>query len=330
MDGMDTTSNQDIKKCQTDIKKIKKEISKTVVGQEKIINSAIKALLSNGHVLLEGVPGIGKTLLIRTLSKISGGKFSRIQFTVDLLPTDITGIQAYEENKGFYTVKGPIFANFVLADEVNRAPPKTQSALLEAMQEKQVTIAKHDITLPKPFLVMATQNPIEQEGVYNLPEAQKDRFLFKVLMEYPEENEEVEILRKNMTDQNFEDYDLKEVISTERILEMQKISKKIKIDSEIEKYIIKLVQATRKPEKFNIDLGKYIKTGGSPRASIGMFMASRADALIRGKHFVNPQNVKNVAYEVLRHRILINYEGEAEGIKKDNIIKEILSKVPVP
>ncbi len=310
--------------------KIRKEIAKIVVGQENVVTALTVGLLANGHLLVEGIPGIAKTLLLRTLAQTTGGKFSRIQFTVDLLPTDITGLTAYDPNRGFFIVKGPIFGNFVLADEINRAPPKSQSALLEAMQEKQVTIGKETFLLELPFFVMATQNPIETSGVYPLPEAQIDRFLFKIYMGFPSKEEERKIIRQNITLKQFEDYKIQPIINPNVLVEMQETVKKIYLSEEIEKYIINIVDATRNPRDYNIELGKYIEYGASPRASIGLFIASKANALVQGKNFVTPQHVKEVAYLVLRHRILLNYEGKADNIRTDKIISEILAKVPVP
>ena len=319
-----------IKKVGDDIKRVKDEIAKIVVGQETVVDAMLRGLISGGHCLVEGVPGIAKTLLIKTLSRISGCTFSRIQFTVDLMPSDIIGFTAYDMKKGFYVVKGPIFSNFVIADEINRASPKTQSATLEAMQEKQVTIGKDTFPLFKPFFVMASLNPIESLGVYPLPVAQVDRFLFKICMHYPKPEEERIVLKQNITLKRFDDYALKKVITPSRIIELQEIAKKIYMSKEIEDYIIKLVDATRNPKKYGIELSKYIEYGGSPRTSIGLFIGAKADALMNGENFVTPQRVKNVAYDVMRHRIILNYEGEAEGIKNDDIIKEIISKVPVP
>ncbi len=312
------------------ISQMKKEISKVVVGQGRVIDGVLKGVLSNGHVLLEGLPGIAKTLITRAIAAVSGCSFNRIQFTVDLLPTDILGITVYAKDKGFYIVKGPIFANFVLADEINRAPPKTQSAMLEAMQEKQVTIGKETMKLVEPFFVLANNNPIETSGVYTLPEAQLDRFLFKILVYYPEIEEEIHILRQNMTLRKFEDYNISAVASPKRIIEMQEYTKELFVNEDIERYIVSIVNATREPEKYKVGLGKYIEYGASPRASIGLYIASKADALISGNEYVKPHNVKNIAHDVLRHRIILNYEGQAEGVKSDDVIKEILSRVPVP
>jgi MoxR-like ATPase len=309
--------------------RIKDEIKKIVVGQEEVVDSLIEALLANGHVLVEGIPGVGKTLIVRTLAKITGCQFSRIQFTPDLLPTDIVGITTYEEGKGFFTVKGPIFSNFVLADEINRSPPKVQSALLESMQERQATIGKETFQLPAPFFVMATQNPIEQLGTYKLPEAQVDRFLFKLLMTYPTPEQEIEILKKNITIHDFTDFDLEPVLTTVDILDAQRFTKRIYLNKKIEHYIVRIVEATRDPKKYNIEKGKYIGYGSSPRSSIAMYIAAKGHALVRGRGYVTPQDVKEVAQNVLRHRVLLNFEGEAEEIKPEEVIQEILDKVPI-
>ena len=310
--------------------KVKDECKKTIVGQDRVIEGILRGIICDGHILVEGVPGIAKTLVIRTLAKVTGGTYSRIQFTADLLPTDITGLTIYQKEKGFSVVKGPVFANYIIADEINRSPPKVQSALLEAMQEKQVTIGKTTYKLPLPFLVMATQNPIESAGVYNLPEAQIDRFLFKVNIYYPTTDEEVEILKKNITLYSFDDYNLRSVINPKIILEIQKFVKDIYISKDIEKYITRIVDATRNPNKYKIQLGKYIEWGSSPRASIGLYIASKAEALLRGQTFVTPHHIRTVAHDILRHRLLLNYEGQAENISRDDIISEILNKVPMP
>jgi MoxR-like ATPase len=309
--------------------RIKEEMRKIIVGQEEVVDSLIEALLANGHVLVEGIPGVGKTLIVRTLAKITGCQFSRIQFTPDLLPTDIVGITTYEEGKGFFTVKGPIFSNFVLADEINRSPPKVQSALLESMQERQATIGKETFQLPAPFFVMATQNPIEQLGTYKLPEAQVDRFLFKILMTYPTPEQEIQILKKNITIHDFADFDLEPVLNATDILDSQRFVKQVYLNKKIEQYLVRIVEATRDPKKYNIETGKFIGYGGSPRSSIAMYIAAKAHALVNGRGYVTPQDVKDVAYNVLRHRILLNFEGEAEEIKPEQVIKEILAKVPV-
>lgn len=308
---------------------IRKEISKTVIGQTEMVTNLLEVIFSNGHVLVEGIPGIGKTLLVRTLSQITGCKFSRIQFTPDLLPTDILGLTTYEEGRGFYTVKGPIFANFVLADEINRSPPKVQSALLEVMQEKQVTIGKETFQIPLPFFVMATQNPVENLGTYKLPEAQTDRFLYKLRMSYPTMTEEQEILNHNITLRKFETFQLTPVLDPDQILRAQELTKKIKINKKIEKYIVRIIDCTRNPDKYKLENGKYIQYGASPRSSISMYIGSKSHALIKGRTYVTPQDVKDIAFNVLRHRILINFEGEAEEVSTETIIKEILDKVPI-
>lgn len=320
---------EEVQQYQSRFTTIREEIAKLVVGQLDIVNSLIEALLCNGHVLLEGIPGLGKTLLVRTLSTITGSSFSRIQFTPDLLPTDIIGITTYEEGKGFYTVKGPIFANFVLADEINRAPPKVQSALLEGMQERQVTIGKETFKLPFPFFVMATENPVEQLGTYRLPEAQLDRFIYKLEMQYPTFEEELLILKQNITTGNFSDYNLTAVLSPEEIIRAQQLVKHIRLDNKIERYIVRIVEATRSPKKYNIESGKYLNYGASPRSSIALFIASKAHALMRGSDVVTPTDVKEVAKRVLRHRVILNFEGQAEDIAPDTIVSEILQKVPI-
>ncbi|GAF91615.1 unnamed protein product, partial [marine sediment metagenome] len=274
--------------------------------------------------------GIAKTLMIRSFAAITGAMFSRIQFTPDLLPTDIIGITAYHEKKGFFVIKGPIFGNFILGDEINRSPPKVQSALLEAMQERQVTIGKNTFQLPQPFFVLATQNPIESLGTYPLPAAQMDRFLFKLNVDYPDIDSEKGILEENITIKDFKSFNLKPVISKTDILMFQKTVHDVYSDERIKQYIVDIVDATRNPPKYDIKLGKYIEYGGSPRASISLYISSKAEAMLRRKFFVIPEYVKTVAYDVLRHRILINYEGQSEKITPKQIIDEILSKVPIP
>ena len=310
--------------------RVKEEIAKAVVGQKETVDSVLRALLAGGHVLLEGVPGLAKTLLVNTMSVITGSVFSRIQFTPDLLPSDIVGLTSYQREVGFYTIKGPVFANLVLADEINRAPPKVQSALLEAMQEHQVTIGKETFPLPKPFFVLATQNPIEQTGTYPLPEAQVDRFLFKLTIGYPSVEEEQKILSRNIEVRRFADVDLKAVITPEDILRMQEDVKQIYLDQKLERYIVSIVDATRNPARYKVKQGHYIGYGSSPRGSIGLLLGAKAECLLNARTFVTPHDIKKVARDVLRHRIIINYEGQAEGVTPDDIIKEILDKVPVP
>lgn len=323
-------SREEVQKYQAVIHKVKKEIAKIVVGQEIVVEGMIRGLLCDGHVLVEGIPGIAKTLSIRALATATGCDFNRIQFTVDLLPSDIVGITSYDKDRGFYVIKGPLFAHFILADEINRAPPKTQSAMLEAMQERQATIGKTTYELELPFFVMATQNPIESEGVYPLPEAQIDRFLFKLHMTYPELEEEPKILHRNITTHKFEDFGLKAVTTPEKLLEMQEAVKRIFLSPEVEKYIVRLVESSRNPEKYHIRLGRYIEWGGSPRASIALFIAAKANALMRGNAFATPTDVKAVAHDVLRHRIILNYEGQAENIEINEVIDELLKRIPVP
>jgi len=308
----------------------KKEVGKAVVGQTEMVNLLMEALIANGHVLLEGVPGIGKTFLVRVLSQIIGCTFSRIQFTPDLLPTDIVGVTTYEEGRGFFTLKGPIFANFVLGDEINRSPPKVQSALLEAMQEKQVTIGKETFDLPPPFFVMATQNPVENLGTYKLPEAQLDRFLFKVIMTYPSIIEEEKIIEQNMTLHKFESFQIEPILHESDILEIQELAKKIKMDKKVRQYVVRLIDATRNPKKYNLELcEKYIEYGASPRASIALFIAAKAHALIQGRTYVTHKDIKDLAHPILRHRILLNFEGQADDIKTDKLIDEVLKKIPL-
>jgi MoxR-like ATPase len=314
---------------QVKLKQIRAEVSKIYIGQEPVVTGLIEALLCNGHVLLEGIPGVGKTLVIRTLAKITGCSFSRIQFTPDLLPTDILGITTYEEGKGFYTVKGPVFANFVLGDEINRSPPKVQSALLEAMQERQVTIGKETFILPYPFFVMATQNPLEQLGTYKLPEAQLDRFLFKLLVLYPSNEDELKILNTNITLHKFEDFNVDPILDADQIIEAQKLVKLINLEKKMAEYIIRIVDATRFPEKYDLKVGKFIGTGASPRASISLFLAAKARALMNNKTHVTPEEIRGVAKNVLRHRIIINFEGQAENITAEEVVDEILAKVRI-
>ena len=315
---------EDVAKVITDVER---EISKVVVGQREIIHGIMRAVLCNGHVLVEGVPGVAKTLIVRAIAKILGCDMKRIQFTVDLLPTDITGIMSYIPKKGFSIMKGPVFTNFILADEINRSPPKTQSALLEAMQERSVTIARETYDLPSPFFVMATENPLEVSGVYSLPEAQIDRFLFKVLIGYPNQDEEKKILRSNMTMNSFESYNLKSVLSAKKILNLQEQVKNVFTSEVIDEYIVKIVEETRNKSG---EFGKYISYGASPRASIALYIASKAEAMMHGRDYVTPEDVKAVVYPVLRHRIILNYEAEAEEITTDKVIGHILSSVNVP
>ncbi len=306
---------------------IEKEMSKIVVGQQEVIRAIIRAILCNGHVLVEGVPGTAKTLIVKAIAKVMGCDVKRIQFTVDLLPSDLTGILSYTPKKGFEVLKGPLFTNFVIADEINRAPPKTQSALLEAMQENMVTIAKETHSLPQPFFVMATENPIETKGVYSLPEAQIDRFLFKLRISHPEFKEEIDILDKNITLKKFEDYELKSVLSPEKIINLQERVKEVFSSSAIQNYIVRIVSETRSPD---FEFAKYIDYGASPRASIALFISSKAEALINGRDYVIPVDVQKVVFDILRHRIILNYEAEAKKISTEEIIKSVLEKISAP
>jgi MoxR-like ATPase len=316
-----------VKHCSEVISRIKKEISKAVIGQEEIIESLIRALLCNGNVLLEGVPGIAKTLSIRSLAEVTGCKANRIQFTVDLLPSDIVGITTYTPQKGFETIRGPIFANFIIADEVNRSPPKTQSALIEAMGEKQVTIGKITYKLEAPFFVMANENPLESSGVYSLPEAQVDRFIFKLIMKYPKIEEEDIIMQQNIYLKDFKNFKLRPVTSPSEIIKMQELTKKIYMSKKIRRYILKIIELTRTKA---FEKGKFIEYGASPRASICLFIASKAEALMQGRNFVIPRDVKKIVLDVLRHRLILLYKARAEGITSDDIIQEILDRVEVP
>ena len=306
------------------VNKIKGEIKKFVVGQDKVIDGLIRGLICNGHVLLEGVPGIAKTLTIRALGQVTGCSVKRVQFTVDLLPTDIIGITSYTPGKGFEVIKGPIFANFLIADEINRSPPKTQSALLEAMQEKQVTIGKTSFELPTPFFVMATKNPLQNTGVYQLPEAQVDRFLFNLIMSYPNLDEEKRIMEDNATLKKFEEFKLTAVITPKDILDMQELVKKIHMGDHIKSYIIAIVEKTRDK---NFKLSDCIAYGSSPRASIALFIASKARALMEGRNYVLPEDVREVCEDVLRHRIILSYKATIKGVTSEAIIKEILEEV---
>lgn len=308
---------------------IQRGMDQTIVGQKHLIDSLLIALLSNGHVLLEGVPGLAKTLAIKTLAQIIDAKYSRIQFTPDLLPADVLGTMVYSvKSEQFQVKKGPIFANFVLADEINRAPAKVQSALLEAMQEWQVTIGDNTFALEEPFLVMATQNPIEQEGTYPLPEAQVDRFLLKVVIGYPSKEEEKIIIRQNIANER---KDIRPLLKPQEILDAQKVCEKIYIDEKIERYIVDIVFATRFPADYGLnDLTTIIAFGASPRASISLARAARSYAFLRGRGYVVPEDVRAVAHDVLRHRIGLTYEAEANTITADEIISEILDKVEVP
>jgi MoxR-like ATPase len=306
-----------------------KGMDQVIVGQKHLVESLLIGLLSDGHILLEGVPGLAKTLAIKTLASLIDAKYSRIQFTPDLLPADVTGTMIYSrKNEEFQVKKGPVFANFILADEINRAPAKVQSALLEGMQERQVTIGEHTYKLPEPFLVMATQNPIEQEGTYPLPEAQVDRFMLKVVINYPKKEEEKQIIRQNISGDTIE---IKPVLKKEEILEARKIVREVYLDEKIEKYIVDIVFATRFPEEHGLNnLKGMISFGASPRASINLALAARAYAFIKHRAYVIPEDIRAVCFDVLRHRIGLTYEAEANNLTSEEIISEILNKIEVP
>src|SRR5271168_1332442 len=311
------------------IRKLRAEIAHVIVGQERLVDRLLVGLLANGHVLLEGVPGLAKTLSVRTLAAAIQAQFHRVQFTPDLLPADIVGTLIYSPQDGkYHATKGPVFANLVLADEINRAPAKVQSALLEAMQERQVTLGGETMPLPSPFLVLATENPIDQEGTYPLPEAQVDRFMFKVILDYPNEAEERKILdRMAFTSP---EQPVKPVVSLEDILTTRKLVDQIHVDDKIRDYIVKLVFATRKPEEYKLDVKHFIQFGASPRATIFLTLAAKAWALLQARDYVVPEDVKSIGPDVLRHRIILTYEAEAQSATSDAIVKKILNAVPVP
>lgn len=304
-------------------------MDQVIVGQKHLVESLLIGLLADGHVLLEGVPGLAKTLAIKTLSNLIDADFSRIQFTPDLLPADVIGTMVYsQKEETFKSNKGPVFANFVLADEINRAPAKVQSALLEAMQERQVTIGKETFRLPEPFLVLATQNPIEQEGTYPLPEAQVDRFMLKVVIGYPEISEEKRIIRQNITGEKIT---VRPILKPQDIIEARKVVRQVYLDEKIEQYIADIVFATRYPDKYGMkELKDMIAFGGSPRASINLALAARAYAFIKRRGYVIPEDVRAVAHDVLRHRIGLSYEAEASNMSSDEIVSLILNRVEVP
>jgi MoxR-like ATPase len=306
------------------------EMDKVIVGQKHMVERLLIGLLSNGHILLEGVPGLAKTLAIKTLSECIDARFSRLQFTPDLLPADLVGTMIYNQKKEEFTVKtGPIFANFVLADEINRAPAKVQSALLEAMQERQITIGESTFKLPEPFLVLATQNPVEQEGTYPLPEAQVDRFMLKVVLGYPKKEEEKLIIRANISPQGMPKPS--KILHPDTIIAARKLVREVYMDEKIEQYIVDLIHATRFPAQCGLQkLEPLISFGGSPRASINLALASKAYAFIRRRGYVIPEDVRSVIHDVLRHRIGLTYEAEAENISVEQVINEIVNKVEVP
>ncbi|MBR4820947.1 MoxR family ATPase [bacterium] len=328
--------NTDVKQIQEQVQSasakfsmLRQEISNTIVGQSYMIDRLLIGLLSNGHILLEGVPGLAKTLCVTTLAKAVKAEFKRIQFTPDLLPADLIGTMIYDPKDGsFKTKKGPIFANLILADEINRAPAKVQSALLEAMQEHQVTIGDQSFALDEPFLVLATQNPIEQEGTYPLPEAQVDRFMLKLRITYPNKKEEKEIQRR-MASTNVK-CEVNQIITPEEILEARKIVDSIYIDEKVSDYILDIIFATREPEAYKLPFKDYIQYGASPRATIALTIAAKAHAFLQGRGFVTPQDVKSIGPDVLRHRVIVSYEAEAEGMTSDDLVQKIFDEVQVP
>lgn len=310
--------------------KLRQEVGHVIVGQTHMLDRLLIGLLSNGHVLLEGVPGLAKTLTIKSLSQAIHAKFSRIQFTPDLLPADVIGTMIYQQQKGEFVVRrGPIFANFVLADEINRAPAKVQSALLEAMQERQVTIGDSTYKLDEPFLVLATQNPLEQEGTYPLPEAQVDRFIMKVVVGYPKMHEEQMIIRQNV--QGITSQPIKQVVSIQEVTNAKDLTRQIYMDEKIEQYILDIVFATRTPEKYQLEkLKPLISYGGSPRASINLALAAKAQAFLNKRGFVIPEDIRSIAKDVLRHRIGLTYEAEAENVNVEDVVEDILKQINVP
>lgn len=312
------------------IDRLRDEIARVIVGQSGMLDRLMIGLLSNGHILLEGVPGLAKTLTIKSLSQAIHARFSRIQFTPDLLPADVVGTMIYNQQKNEFVVrKGPIFANFILADEINRAPAKVQSALLEAMQERQVTIGDTTFKLDEPFLVLATQNPLEQEGTYPLPEAQQDRFMLKVIVDYPTKQEEQLIIRQNV--QGLKAPEITQAVSIQEVLQARELVRQVYMDEKVENYILDIVFATRSPEKYRLEkLKPLIAYGGSPRASINMALAAKAHAFLNKRGFVVPEDVRSISKDVLRHRIGLTYEAEAENVSVEQVVDDVLRAIPVP
>tara|TARA_B100001113_G_C21122072_1_gene627782 strand:- start:3125 stop:4120 length:996 start_codon:yes stop_codon:yes gene_type:complete len=325
-----TEINNKISKVSTFVDILKAEMNKTIVGQDELINKILISMLANGHILLEGVPGLAKTLMVKTLSKLIKTDFQRIQFTPDMLPADLLGTLIYNQKTGdFDTRKGPIFSNIILADEINRSPAKVQSALLEAMQERQVTIGENTFILDAPFLVMATQNPIEQEGTYPLPEAQVDRFLFKLIVNYPDQDSERMVLRQNTM--NNDASEINEVVSPEEILEAQSVIQDIYVDEKVEDYVLNLVFSTREPSKYGLkDLDGIIDFGASPRATINIVRAAKARAFIEHRGYITPEDIRYIGFDVLRHRVILTYEAEAEELTPDDIIQRLFEVIEVP
>jgi MoxR-like ATPase len=326
---MNVALNEQVQAASVWISNLRKQVARVIVGQEPLVDRLLVGLLANGHVLLEGVPGLAKTMSVRTLASAIHASFHRIQFTPDLLPADIVGTLIYSPQDGkYHATKGPVFANFVLADEINRAPAKVQSALLETMQERQVTLGGETMPLPSPFLVLATENPIDQEGTYPLPEAQVDRFMFKVLLDYPSFAEERLILDRMAF--TAPETHIEPVTSLEEIIETRKLVDQVHVDEKVRDYIVHLVFATRKPEQYKLDLKHLIQFGASPRATIFLTLAAKAWALLQGRAYVTPEDVKSIGPDVLRHRIIVTYEAEAQAVTTDAIIKKIFNSVPVP
>ncbi len=322
--------NEKIQYHSTFVDKLRDEVGRVIIGQHYMLDRLLIGLLSNGHVLLEGVPGLAKTLAIKSLAQAVHARFSRIQFTPDLLPADVIGTMIYNQQKHEFVVrKGPIFANFILADEINRAPAKVQSALLEAMQERQVTIGESSYALDEPFLVLATQNPLEQEGTYPLPEAQQDRFIMKVIVDYPSKKEELQIIRQNVQDTKINA--IGQVVSIQEVVQARSLVRQVYMDEKVENYILDIVFATRYPEKYRLEkLKPLIAYGGSPRASINLAIASKSQAFLNKRGYVVPEDIRSISMDVLRHRIGLTYEAEAENVTVENVIDEILRIIPVP
>jgi MoxR-like ATPase len=329
MDTGIASINDQVKDASAFAYRLRQEIGTVIVGQQYLIDRLLVGLLANGHVLLEGVPGLAKTLAVKTLAQTLAATFRRVQFTPDLLPADLIGTQIYNPRDGVFTTKkGPIFAHVVLADEINRAPAKVQSALLEAMAERQVTIGDETHRLPEPFLVLATQNPIEQEGTYPLPEAQVDRFMLKLRVGYPSREEERQILDRMATTQPVKD--LKPVVSTDEVLRARALVDQIYVDDKIKDYIVSIVFATREPQAAGLDIGPLVQYGASPRATLALTLAAKAQAFLQGRGYVTPQDVKSIGPDVLRHRVIVTYEAEAEDVDADAIVKRVFDGVPVP
>jgi MoxR-like ATPase len=328
MEGIEVI-NQKVRDASAFVPVLKSEIGKVIIGQESLVDGLIIGLLSNGHVLLEGVPGLAKTLTVKTLAAALHTSFRRIQFTPDLLPADLIGTLIYNPREAeFFVKKGPVFANIILADEINRSPAKVQSALLEAMQEHQVTIGDETFHLPEPFLVMATENPIEQEGTYPLPEAQVDRFMLKLKIDYPSIGEERLILDRMA--QTEVSTTVAAVVNPETLLAARRMVDQIYMDDKVKDYILSIVFATRGPEKYGLDIGDYLRYGASPRATLALTIGARAAAFLQGRGYVTPQDVKTIAPDILRHRVVVSYEAEAEELTSENLIEKILSEIPVP